>query len=75
MAKKNVHVVQRPNGEWAVERDQAKRASKLVETQRVAAERGKETAKREGVELVIHGKDGRIREKNSYGRDPFPPKG
>ncbi|MDE0092409.1 MAG: DUF2188 domain-containing protein, partial [Oligoflexia bacterium] len=26
-------------------------------------------------ELSIHGRNGRIREKNSYGSDPFPPKG
>lgn len=26
-------------------------------------------------ELVVHGTDGRIREKNSYGNDPCPPKG
>ena len=26
-------------------------------------------------EMVVHGTDGRIREKNSYGNDPYPPKG
>ncbi|MEQ9568321.1 MAG: DUF2188 domain-containing protein, partial [Pseudomonadales bacterium] len=26
-------------------------------------------------ELYIHGKDGRIRERNTYGKDPFPPRG
>ncbi len=26
-------------------------------------------------EVVIHRKDGRIRSKDSYGNDPFPPKG
>ena len=25
--------------------------------------------------VVIHGKDGRIRSKHSYGNDPFPPHG
>jgi hypothetical protein len=25
--------------------------------------------------LYIHGQDGRIRERNSYGNDPYPPKG
>jgi hypothetical protein len=24
---------------------------------------------------LIHGEDGRIRERNSYGNDPYPPKG
>ena len=26
-------------------------------------------------ELVIHGRDGRIQDRDSYGRDPFPPRG
>ena len=26
-------------------------------------------------EVLIHGEDGRIRERNSYGNDPYPPKG
>ena len=28
-----------------------------------------------GTELYIHGRDGRIRERSSYGADPHPPKG
>ena len=31
--------------------------------------------KQDRTELVIHGEDGRIREKSSYGNDPNPPKG
>ncbi len=26
-------------------------------------------------ERIIHGEDGKIRQKNSYGNDPYPPKG
>lgn len=74
MAKKNVHVVPRDGG-WAVEKDGSKRASKVTETQREAIEAGKRIATRESSELVIHGENGRIREKNSYGNDPNPPKG
>ena len=75
MAKKNIHVVKRSSGEWAVERDEAKRASSLADTQREAIAHARTIAKREGLELVVHGENGRIREKNSYGRDPFPPRG
>ncbi|MCI5039252.1 MAG: DUF2188 domain-containing protein [Donghicola eburneus] len=25
--------------------------------------------------MLIHGENGRIRERNTYGNDPFPPKG
>jgi hypothetical protein len=74
MSGKNVHVVPRPNG-WAVERGGGKRASKVTETQKQAIDAGKKIAEREKSELVIHGENGRIREKNSYGSDPSPPKG
>ena len=35
----------------------------------------KEICKNQKSELFIHGEDGKIRERNSYGNDPFPPKG
>ena len=31
-------------------------------------------AKRDRIEVVTHGKDGRIRDSVSYGRDPMPPR-
>jgi uncharacterized protein YdaT len=74
MAKKDVHVVPRGNG-WAVEKNGSQRASKVTETQREAIAAGKKIAEREKSELVVHGENGRIREKNSYGNDPSPPKG
>ena len=36
---------------------------------------GTEAAKKSKSELFVHGRDGRIRERNSYGNDPYPPKG
>jgi hypothetical protein len=39
-----------------------------------AVERGAEQAKQRETEHVIHKKDGKIGEKNSYGNDPNPPK-
>ncbi len=75
MAKKNVHVVPRSDGGWAVERGGGSRASKVTDTQREAIDAGKKIAVREGTELFIHGENGRVREKNSYGNDPNPPKG
>jgi len=44
-------------------------------TQQEAIERGREIARNQRSELLIHGRDGRIREKNTYGRDDYPPKG
>jgi hypothetical protein len=76
MARKNgVHVVPRPDGRWAVERGKAERASKVTETQKQAIAAGKKIAERTRDELLIHGENGRIREKNSYGNDPSSSKG
>lgn len=73
MTRKNIHVVPRGD-EWAVRREGASRASKVIATQREATEAARETARRENVELIVHGEDGRIRSRDSYGNDPCPPK-
>jgi len=74
MSKKNQHIV--PHGDdWAVRGAGNKRVTSVHPTQREAIEQGKEIAQNQGSELLIHGENGRIREKNSYGSDPFPPKG
>jgi len=44
-----------------------------AEKEAIAAAR--QIAVKQRSELLIHGRDGRIREKNTYGRDPHPPKG
>ena len=36
---------------------------------------GREIARNQNTELFIHGRDGCIRERDSYGSEPFPPKG
>ncbi|MGR3548538.1 MAG: DUF2188 domain-containing protein [Roseovarius sp.] len=74
MSQKSVHVVPR-GGKWAVRSSGAAKASKIVNTQDEAREIAREQAKRSGVELYVHGRNGRIRERNSYGKDPYPPKG
>ena len=71
---KNQHVVPL-NGQWAVKGEGNNRATKVTPTQKGAIEIAKEIAKNNNSELVIHRPDGRIREKNSYGSDPFPPEG
>ncbi len=72
--KKNVHVVPR-DGDWAVRREGAQRDSSHHGTQSAAIDAARQTAQREGTELLIHGRNGQIRERDSHGRDPFPPKG
>ena len=72
--KRNQHVVPARGG-WAVKRAGSPRATKVFDTQEQAIERGREIARNQRSELLIHGRDGRIREKNTYGRDPYPPEG
>lgn len=74
MARKNVHVVKHEGG-WAAKKEGARRASVVTPTQGEAIDAGRRITQREGTELVIHGRDGKIREKDSHGRDPHPPKG
>lgn len=74
MAKKrNIHVVKHGDN-WATRREGADRVSDQHKTQKAAIDTARERAKQDKVELVIHGQDGRIRDKDSYGNDPFPPK-
>lgn len=74
MAVKGQHVV--PNGGgWSVRKAGSSRASGTFSTQGEAIERARDIARNQGSELYIHGRDGRIRERDSYGNDPHPPKG
>ena len=73
MAKKKYHVV--PNGDdWAVKREGSQRASSLHPTQTDAIAAGTELARTNKTELVIHRPNGKIRDSDSYGNDPNPPK-
>jgi Uncharacterized protein conserved in bacteria (DUF2188) len=72
--RENIHVVLR-NGEWAVRREGAQRDSSHHDTQAAAIDAARQTAQRQGTELFIHGRNGQIRERDSHGHDPYPPKG
>lgn len=72
--KKNVHTVPTDDG-WANRREGGKRASSTHDTKAEAEAAGRMAAKKDGVEHLIHKKDGTIGERNSYGKDPHPPKG
>lgn len=71
--KRNVHVVSHEDG-WAVKKEGNQRASSVHPTQKAAIDSGRDAARLERSELVIHRRDGRIRDKDSYGNDPFPPR-
>lgn len=71
---KNVHVVPSPNGGWDVKREGEPHPINHSGTQQAAIDAGRDVARDSHGELVIHGRDGKIRDKDSYGHDPFPPK-
>ena len=74
MSSKNYHVVPSDAGGWDVRREGADRASSHHPNQSDAIDAGKHLAQNSRGELRIHGRDGRIRDSDSYGNDPFPPR-
>lgn len=75
MAKgKNQHVTK--NGEnWQVIGAGNERATKVLDTQKKAIEIARQIAINQQSELVIHGRNGQIRDKDSFGNDPRNIKG
>ena len=74
MSKNGQHVVPSERG-WSVRKAGAIKATSTHSTQSEAISAATRIARNQGAELYIHGRDGRIRERNSYGRDPRPPRG
>jgi hypothetical protein len=74
MAGRNQHVVPR-DGAWAVKGAGNAKATALHETQAKAIAHAKQIARNQKSELLIHGRDGQIRSRDSYGNDQYPPKG
>jgi len=71
---KNQHVVPH-NNKWAVKGAGNTKVTKVTNTQQEAIEVAKGISKNQHSELIIHRPNGQIRDKNSYGNDPFPPRG
>ena len=69
---KNQWVSPRGN-QWAVHGAGNQKDTKLFDTQADAIEYGRRVAGNQQSELIVQGKDGRIRSKDSYGNDPVPP--
>lgn len=73
--KKDQHVTPHPNGGWQVKGAGNSKATVRTTTQKEAIEIARKISKNQNSELFIHGTNGKIREKDSHGNDPFPPKG
>ena len=74
MAGKNQHGVPRDD-QWAVRGAGNSRDTSHHSTQAEAERAARDIAMNQKSEVLIHGENGRIRERNSYGNDPYPPKG
>jgi hypothetical protein len=74
MAKQTHRVTPRSDGKWQHKVDGNKKATAVTNTQRDAKKSADAAAKKEGGEVVVHGEDGKIRSKDSFGNDPNPPK-
>lgn len=70
----NQHVTKRSDGNWQVRGEGNSRATVVTKTQREAISKARDIAINQRAEVVIHGVNGRIRNKNSYGNDPCPPR-
>ena len=60
---------------WAVKKSGSSRATKVFDTQNEAYSFGREVAINQNTELFLHGRNGQIRERNSYGNDPRSSRG
>lgn len=74
MTKRNQHVVPH-EGKWAVKGAGAKKATKVFDRQSDAIAAARDVAKNQKTELLVHGRNGQIRKRDSHGNDPYPPKG
>ena len=74
MGKRNQHVVRHERG-WAVRGAASRKPSSVHQTQKEAIDAARDIARRQKTELFIHDRNGKIRARNSYGNDPYHPKG
>ena len=73
--EKNYWTQQRPDGKWESKSEGGDRASKVTDTQAEAWTHSKQRAADTKGEALLKGRDGKLRKRNTYGKDPYPPKG
>ena len=72
----DVHVTYRTDEDkWAVEVEGGSRARSLHDKKEPAESAGRTAAMKNQSELLVHNRDGTIAERNTYKRDPYPPRG
>ena len=73
--KGDVHVVRDEKAGWQVRVEGTARPRSSHKTQADASKVGREIARKNKSELLVHGRDGKIRERSTFGRDPRRTKG
>jgi hypothetical protein len=76
MKTKGIHTVYNAERRrWENKKDKSARPLSSHLTRNNAVEKGRRIAKKGRAEHIIHYQEGPIQKRNSYGNDPFPPKG
>ena len=75
MSKGSIHVVSRSDGGWSVRKTGDSRACGKFASQSEAISCARSVAISSRGEIIIHGRDGRVRARDSYGVDRCPPHG
>lgn len=70
---KNQHVV-KTDGGWGIRGEGNSRLTSEHRTKSAAENVARQIAKHQHAELVVHGRDGRIQDKDSFGNDTCPPR-
>lgn len=74
-AKKHIHIVPNPEGGWDVKNEKKPTPVAHTPKKEDAVTIGREHARQEQCDVIIHKRDGTIEKRDSYGSDPYPPKG
>jgi hypothetical protein len=74
MARAEIHVVPTSDGRWGTRYPNHDEIKGRYDTQQAAIDAGRREARVNRMELVIHDENGRIRDSDSGGNDPFPPR-
>jgi len=75
MSRKDNFLAAPHEGGWAVRQQGSSHVASVHTTQSAAWSETRRRARGTGGEALLQGKDGKIRTRNTYGSDPYPPKG
>jgi hypothetical protein len=75
MGRDTHRVMPHPDGGWQLKRDGADRAYRRMGTQAEGIVMGRSVSRNQGTEFLICRPNGQMREADSHGNDPYPPKG